>query len=506
MASKDFSVEFDPRLLLGLDADALKLQDPASLQEQTIRAIEKRYGPSQGKITVELLPSGRLLVVYKPTRIDDRAEQLHRRGITAAKRKDLKQAIHDWTAAAQLNPSEPKYFFHAGVGYFEIGDYEKAATNLLQTIDLCSFHHKALLVLGTLYLKLRKLDKAERFLEASVEIAPNNALGHLNLGAVYSVERKYEQGIKEFEKAIRLAPDDPRPYLGLAKVHSLLGQTERAEYYYRQVIKLDKAGILRQQAQHNMASIRAERGPTQEEMAALRRAVAATEAADRAQTTAGKEVGPGAEGTEEAGGWPADPGRFQGSDPDTLFASGYHAYLNLDYVAAADFYAGYAALRPADAAGWYALGEALLRRGDLVGAARAFRKAVEVDEQPTFLKQLGLVKLLQGDFATAKATLSRARELGKRDSVTSYLYGRCLTAEGNFADAIIALEQAIRSNRNNLAARLELSKALLENDELDLALQRLDELLTIPVDSPVKDEAAVLRDQILAKKERQRPF
>ncbi len=504
MASRDFTVEFDPKQLLGVDGDALKLQDPVSLQEQTIRAIDKRYGPSQGKITVELRPSGRLLVTYRAARVDDRAEQLHRRGIAAAKRKDLKQAIQDWTAAAQLNPSEPKYFFHAGVGYFEVGDYEKAAANLLRTISLCSFHHKALLVLGTLYLKLRKLDKAERFLEASVEIAPDNALGHLNLGAVYSVERKYEQGIKEFEKAIRLAPEDPRPYLGLAKVHSLLGQTERAEYYYRQVIKLDKAGVLRQQAQHNMASIRAQRGPTQEEMAALRRAVAATEAADRVGSLAGAKTG--TTDFEEGGVWPADPSRFQGSDPDSLFASGYHAYLNLDYVAASDFYAGYAALRPTDAAGWYALGEALLRKGDLVKAARAFRKAVEVDEQPTFLKQLGLVKLLQGDFATAKATLSRARELGKRDSVTSYLYGRCLAAEGNFADAIIALEQSIRANRNNLAARFELSKALLENDELDLALQRLDELLSIPVDSPVKDEAAILREEILARKEKQRSF
>ena len=502
MASKDFSVEFDAKDLLGLDVDALRLQDPVSLQEQTVRALEKRYGPSKGKITVELQPSGKLRVTYRAARVDDRAEQLHRRGIAAAKRKDLKQAIQDWTAAAQLNPSEPKYFFHAGVGYFEVGDYEKAAANLLRAIDLCAFHHKALLVLGTLYLKLRKLDKAERFLEAAVEIAPDNALGHLNLGAVYSVERKYEQGIREFEQAIRLAPDDPRPYLGLAKVHSLLGQTERAEYYYRQVIKLDKAGVLRQQAQHNMASIRAERGPTQEEMLALRRTAAAARTGERpvrGTGLAGEETLPGRN-------WPADPARFQGTDPDSLFASGYHAYLNLDYVAAADFYAGYAVLRASDPAGWYALGEALLRKGDLIGAAKAFRKAVELDEQPTYLKQLGLVKLLQGDFATAKATLSRARELGKRDSVSNYLYGRCLAAEGNFADAIIALEQAIRSNRNNLAARLELSKALLENDELDLALQRLDELLSIPVDSPVKDEAAILREEVLARKEKQRSF
>lgn len=493
--SKSYFVRLDPGALLGVEASAIRLQDPALLREQVAKVLTRRYGPSQGRIAARAAEDGRVEVSFVPLRVDDRAERFHRDAIAAAKKRDLRKALQSWNRAIKVNPHDPKYSFHAGVAHFEMGDYEGASDYLLKTISLCSFHHRALLVLGTLYLKLRKLDKAEKFLEASVELVGKDPLGHLNLGAVYSVQRKYDKGIKEFETAIRLSPADPRPHLGLAKVYSLLGKNERAEYYYRQVIKLDKSGTLRRQAQRSMTLVQSTVAAIMPRPEALRpRRRAEVEATGRRLTENGSEA---QAATEE---WTRLAQKYRSHDPDRLFAGAYQAYLSLDYVSAGELYAGYASLRPSDAAGWYALGETCLRTGELRKAVYAFRKASELEDKPTYYKQLGLSYILLADFEKANKALTRAREMGKKDSVTNLLHGKWAAAAGNFAEAILAFEQAIRANRNNVTAHYELAQALVKNDERALACQRLDELRSIEVDTPLKQKAEELLADLRAAK------
>ncbi len=457
--------------------------DHESLLHQVTDALRSRYGTWEGRVNVRPLAGGEVEVQFYPHRMDEEAEQLHAQAIGATRERRIAIAAAKWIEAANRNPVDPKYWFHAGVANFELHRYPEAHQQLERTLRLCPFHHRAHLVLGTLFLKLRKLEDAERHLRAAVSLCPNDPLARLNLGAVYSVLRKYEDGIREFQEAIRLAPTDPRPCLGLAKVYSLLGKSERAEYYYRQVIRLDKSGALRRQAQMNLTVSGA---PAQARGAET----TLDSQLETTQVLAPEQAGP------DLREFAARAGKYASLDPDSLFALAYRSYLSLDYEKSLDQYAAYCLKRPTDASGWFGLGETAIRAGHLRLALHSLQRACELAAKPTFFKQLGLVYYLLWDFAQAEEALKKARDLGKKDSVLLSLLGETLARRGEFGRAAAIFEEALQENRNNVKARYELAKLLQGAGNTTGALQQLDEILLSPVDSPVREQAEKLLEAI----------
>ncbi len=487
-ARSSYRLDTDVRTLLGLQPEAVRIQGAEGVAKLVRSTLESSFGAVRGELAVSVSDTGAIRVDFVPRRVDDRAEKLHREAVAAARRKDLAGACAKWERAHELNREDPKYSFHAGVANFELRRLDRARELLEHAVRLCPFHHRAHLVLGTLYLKLRKLDLAEKHLEMAVRLAPTDALARLNLGAVYSVLRKYDKGVREFEEAIRLSPKDPRPHLGLAKVYSLLGKSERAEYYYRQVIRLDKTGSLRKQAQQNLTMGMTLEAPERLEPARKPTSQDARAAATEAAPAVAEDVG-----IEEVQQFAR---KYGDRDPDSLYAAAYHSYLRLNYPLALEYYGAYCGMRGSDAGGWYSLGESALRMGKLRLAVQAFRKAVEISRKPSHYKQLGLAHMLLSEFEDARSSFERARELGKKDSLLLTLLGECLARTGEGDEALRLLEEAVRENRNNLRALYSLARLAMERGDRASARRHLDELLLLPVDSPLRMEAERLMDEL----------
>jgi len=366
------------------------------------------------------------------------AEIFHKEALAFARRKDYRQAVQKWVQAVASNPEDPDYYFNLGIALFEAKKYNEAVENLKKVIGLCPIYQRAHLILGTVCLKIRKFADAEIHLKESIYFNPQNALAHLNLGAVFSILKKYDEGIRSFRRTLELSPSEVRAYFGLAKIYSIRGDVDNANVNYRRVIELDTLGVLANHAKRSIVG--------------------------RSDSKAG--------------------------NLDEIYSEGYKAFLYSDYKRAIDLYRRYVEAKPEDDYVWSALGEALLRNGQVEHAVETFRQAVKIaPSKGLYLKQLAIAcDFLERPQEVVDAA-RKANESGKADSITLGLLGKNLAKLNRVSEAIPLLEQAIRSNRSNLQAQLSMAAARVQNNEREVAMEYLVGILQSKINSPIKAEA-----------------
>lgn len=392
------------------------------------------------------------VIVFKwhSPKIDEKAELLHKNALLMARKRNLDEAIRKWTQAASINSSDPDYFFNLGVAYFEKKRYQDAIENLSRVLAICPFYFKTYLILGTAYLKIRKFEFSKKYLTKSILYNKYNALAFLNLGAVNSILKLYDDGIAMFEKAIALSPNEPRAYLGLAKIYSTLGNIEKANEYFKKVIKLDNKGNLANYAKRS-----------------IQRTFKENEISNKT------------------------------GNPEDFYSEGYRCYISGDYTKSALMYKKYLSLKPEDDYIWYALGETQLREGRPELALEAFKQAIRLyPKKGLYFKELAIVfdKLNKPEKVIAAVT--KAKELGKSDSITYCLWGKALFQLKNFKEAIMMLEHSLKSNKNNLLAKYYLIESLIQNNEIESAIDYLYELKEVQINTPIKEKAIALYKKI----------
>ena len=392
---------------------------------------------------------------YFPT-TNSQAENLHKNAIIHARKGDLKKAIENWMKAAQMNPQDPDYFFNLGVAYFELKKYIEAIDALTRTLAICPIYYKANLILGTAYLKIRKFENARKHIEKSLVVNKNNVRAYLNLGAVNSILKDYKNGIAMFEKVIELSPKEASAYMGLAKIYATLENVEKANHYFRKVIQFDKKGSLANYAKRLITSQR--RQKIEEE--------------------------------------PVDVGEL--ANPDEYYSEGYRNYIIGNFQKSAQLYKKYLTTKSYDDYVWYALGESQLRAGQPELAAESFKKAAKLSSSKgLYFKALGIAFDKVGKYDKVIAAMAKANELGKLDSVTYGLWGKALVELGKNGDAIDKLEEALKTNKNNLFVKYYMALALSKEQEIDDAIGYLDEIISVKIETPLKNQSEKLKQEIL---------
>jgi Flp pilus assembly protein TadD len=159
-------------------------------------------------------------------------------------------------------------------------------------------------------------------------------------------------------------------------------------------------------------------------------------------------------------------------------------------------YRRYVEAKPEDDYVWAALGEALLRNGLVEQAATAFKHATKINPpKGLYSKQLAIAYDYLNRPQEAVDAAQRATESGKVDSITMALLGKNLVKLNRVTEAITVLEQALKSNRTNLSAQINLSIARARNNEMDIAIDALKAIMNSKIDSPIRGEA----EKLLAK-------
>ncbi len=376
--------------------------------------------------------------------MNEEIKNIHNKAISYYKERKFIEAIQLWQKALSVNPQEIEVLYSMGIINFELKKYEESLEFLNNLLELSPGHYKAMLIIGTAYLKLRKFDIAEEFIQKSIEINPKQKLAYLNLGAIYSIKKNFDDAIKMFEKVIEEYPGEKRAHLGLAKIYSITEQNVKANISFKKVIELDPNGPLGNYA---------------------KKALLLSEGA----------------GKDE-------------KDLEQLYVMGYKSLIAGYYNDATEKFATYLVSRPKDHLVNFLLAQGQLRTNKLKDSFFSFKRAIlNNPKYGLYYKELAILLDKIGKPKDVLEILARSKELGKEDAVVCYLYGKNLLKMGEPEKAEKELGKAVKYDRNNISARCELAKILIDRGDANLAKIHLQFIKEYPLETPLREKAEALR-------------
>jgi tetratricopeptide (TPR) repeat protein len=120
------------------------------------------------------------------------------------------------------------------------------------------------------------------------------------------------------------------------------------------------------------------------------------------------------------------------------------------------------------------VGRMLLKRGMLDEAVQVFKKALKIDARNVELVESLVTALIEAkDHENAKLIVEQALQANKDNPRLLALWGKILAAKGDPGSARSALEQALKSDPNDAAAREALADMYLKQNDASRALEML---------------------------------
>ena len=402
----------------------------------------------------------KIVLTWGVPRSESEADKLNKKALQFAKQRQFKEAIEEWKKAININNLDPDFHYNIGLAYFEVKNYTNGINRCNEALVICPIYYRAHLVLGSIYSKMRKFEEAKFHIQSGLLFQPSNVAALVNLGAVYSILREYDKAINAFEKAVSKSPREVKAHLGLGKIYALQGDYENANRCFKVVIKLDPEGKLGVIAKNSLKT------PTLQ---------GASQELDENLDFSDQQI----------------------LDSDTLYTTGYQAYLHGEYERASSIFARYLEKEKQDANVWSLAATCYLRLGQKDKALSAIEQAIDLSQgRANFFKHASIIYDAFDLQEKAGKAIQKAYDLGKRDSVTLTLLGISKLESKQTQDSIRYLQEALNMNPNNLKARYYFAQALLELGQKDSARQQFEEILWSQNTTPLKEKAKVALKEI----------
>jgi tetratricopeptide (TPR) repeat protein len=136
---------------------------------------------------------------------------------------------------------DPAVLYARAVTNIAMGNYRKAACDLLKTIAIDRTFLHAYKQLGFVQFMLGKDEAAMKTLKSGLEIDPKYTEIYCVLGDIYIDLGEFDQAREAFEKALDLEPDKPEPHSKLAMYYVARGDMKGLKREYEILKTLDTA-------------------------------------------------------------------------------------------------------------------------------------------------------------------------------------------------------------------------------------------------------------------------
>ncbi|MGD8569423.1 MAG: PEP-CTERM system TPR-repeat protein PrsT [Gammaproteobacteria bacterium] len=180
------------------------------------------------------------------------------------------QALETYQDISKKDPSNPLWQLELANVYQQLKDYQQARAALDKALTIKADYLPAKATLATIDLRQGKLDDAMARAERIIKDHPDSSTGHMLVGDIYAQQKKLQQAqqayirgfdvepspvlvnkiflasgqLNNYDKAIEISnrwlkkhPGDTNVRMYLALSYQALGQTDRAQTEYRQVLK-----------------------------------------------------------------------------------------------------------------------------------------------------------------------------------------------------------------------------------------------------------------------------
>jgi len=140
------------------------------------------------------------------------------RGLAYAEERIYQNAISDFTAALNREPSDERLYYDRGTAYVANKQYDLGEQDLSRAIELKPDDERAYVNRSTIYYIREEYDRALKDLKKAVELNPNNPLAYNKIGVTYVARGTPLWSEYYFKKAIELKPDYQDAIRNLRKV------------------------------------------------------------------------------------------------------------------------------------------------------------------------------------------------------------------------------------------------------------------------------------------------
>ncbi len=133
--------------------------------------------------------------------------------------------------------------FSAGIKYFDLGDYPRAAQALKEAVAYDPANAKAEQMLGWSLDATNDLKGAAQHYEAYLKLSPRNAEVWYNLGAVYRQRKDYKKAVRCFKKALAIDSGYFSAAGELGDMYVATGEYQKGIEQYRRLIGLSHSNV-----------------------------------------------------------------------------------------------------------------------------------------------------------------------------------------------------------------------------------------------------------------------
>lgn len=141
------------------------------------------------------------------------------------------------------NPRNPKLLNDLGVGYYLIGEYEKATTSLKNAVEIDPYNSTYLFNLANAYSELEEYALSKKFYLDALDLNPGHIPSLTNLADVYEASGELDNAQELFTYVTKLAPENALSFFNLGNFLLRQNQHIKAVKNYQKAISLEESFV-----------------------------------------------------------------------------------------------------------------------------------------------------------------------------------------------------------------------------------------------------------------------
>lgn len=152
---------------------------------------------------------------------------------------EYEKATSPLKSAVELKPDNATYLFNLANAYSELEEYELAKKFYLDALELNPEHIPSLTNLADSYESSGDIENAEELFEYITKLAPENALAFFNFGNFQLRQNEHIKAVKNYEKAIQLEESFVDAYYNIAWVLTEVKALDEAFTFAKEGLERD---------------------------------------------------------------------------------------------------------------------------------------------------------------------------------------------------------------------------------------------------------------------------
>jgi tetratricopeptide (TPR) repeat protein len=242
-AAAPVAESISPREVLASLNEAYRLSQTSQKEEDFSRIIEICTAAGEAELGEQEAQYARDLLAWAYNRrgetISSTAAELAQVGREEESAQLDAQALEDFTAAVEVDPTRWKAIHNRGVNYGLLGRHDEALADFTRVLELKPDYANAWFNRGEVHLEMGRYPAAAQDYSAALERVTTDAAAYFGRARAHAFMKQHEEALADFSQAMELEPTLPEDRIERGELHMRLADWKSAAADFRRAIELD---------------------------------------------------------------------------------------------------------------------------------------------------------------------------------------------------------------------------------------------------------------------------